>query len=270
VRPDLRATYRVQLHGGFGFAAAAAIVDYLAELGISHLYGSPYLQAAPGSTHGYDVVDPQQVNRELGGADGQARFSKALAAAGLGQVLDIVPNHMAIAGDNPWWWDVLENGPSSRYASYFDVDWDPPESRLRNTVLLPVLADHYGRVLEGGELRFSREDGGRFVIRYHDQVFPVSPRSLDEILSGAAEDSRSDDLAFIADALGRLPPSTATDRHAVHRRHRDKEVLRVLLARLCRERPEVAAALDQRVRAVDASADALDALLERQNYRLAF
>ena len=123
VQRQLRATYRVQLHAGFDFAAAASIADYLAELGVSHLYCSPYLQAAKGSTHGYDIVDPRAVNRELGGAPGHARLSEALREAGLGQVLDIVPNHMAISGpDNPWWWDVLENGPASRYASYFDVD----------------------------------------------------------------------------------------------------------------------------------------------------
>jgi maltooligosyltrehalose synthase len=128
VSTDLRATYRVQFHAGFGFAEVAAISDYLAELGISHLYCSPYLQAAPGSTHGYDVVNHQKVNQELGGAEGHARLTTVLKEQNLGQVLDIVPNHMAIVGEvNPWWWDVLENGPSSCYAAYFDVEWDPPE-----------------------------------------------------------------------------------------------------------------------------------------------
>ena len=236
---DLRATYRVQFHAGFGFAEAAAIADYLAELGISHLYCSPYLQAAPGSAHGYDVVNHQKVNEELGGAEWHARLIAALKEQSLGQVLDIVPNHMAIAGEaNPWWWDVLENGPSSRYAAYFDVEWDPPESKLRNTVLLPVLADHYGRVLERGEIVVVRE-GARFIIRYHDHLFPVSPRTLDGIAAGAAERCGSDELAFIADAFVRLPPSTATDRIAVYRRHRDKEVLRGQLDRLCREQPQV-------------------------------
>ncbi|HEY7559972.1 MAG TPA: malto-oligosyltrehalose synthase [Candidatus Binatia bacterium] len=267
---DLRATYRVQLHAGFGFADAAAVADYLAALGISHLYCSPYLQAAPGSTHGYDVVNPHQVNKELGGPEAHAQLCATLKENGLGQVLDIVPNHMAIAGrENPWWWDVLENGPSSRYAGYFDLEWDPPEAKLRNTVLLPVLGDHYGRVLEAGELRLEREVGS-FVIHYHDQVFPVSPRSLNDILATAAERCQSDDLACIADGLGQLPMSTATDWVAVRRRHRNKEVLRGQLARLCREQPKVAAALDQVVAAVNADPDQLDVLLERQNYRLAF
>lgn len=268
---DLRATYRVQLHSGFSFADAAAISDYLADLGVSHLYSSPYLQAAPGSTHGYDVVDSHKVNEELGGAEGQAKLCTALGDAGLGQVLDIVPNHMAIVDrKNPWWWDVLENGPSSRYASYFDVEWDPPESKLRNMVLLPVLGDHYGRVLESGELQLERGEDGRFIVRYHEQIFPVSPRSLDELLGSAAQRCRSDALAFIADAFGRLPPSSATDVDAVRRRHRDKEVLREQLLNLCRRESAVAAAIDECVKALNKDADQLDKLLERQNYRLAF
>ena len=267
---NLRATYRVQLHAGFGFAEAAAIADYLAALGISHLYCSPYLQAAPGSTHGYDVVNPHQVNKELGSPEAHAQLCATLKENGLGQVLDIVPNHMAIPGrENPWWWDVLENGPSSRYAGYFDLEWDPPEAKLRNIVLLPVLGDHYGRVLERGELCLEREEGS-FVIRYHDQVFPVSPRSLNDLLATAAERCRSDDLSCIADGLGQLPMSTATDWVAVRRRHRNKEVLRRQLARLCREQPEVAAGLDQVVAEVNSDPDQLDVILERQNYRLAF
>ena len=266
---QLRATYRVQLHAGFDFAAAASITDYLAALGISHLYCSPYLQAAKGSTHGYDIVDPRAVNRELGGAPGHARLSEALRGVGLGQVLDIVPNHMAISGpDNPWWWDVLENGPASRYASYFDVDWDPPETRLRNVVLLPVLADHYGRVLERGDLRLSR-DGVAFTIRYQNHVFPVSPQSLDSLLAIAAERTRSEALAFIADALSELPSPTAIDHASVERRHQHKTVLYESLARLFAEEPHTAQAVDAVVDEVNGSVDSLDALLERQNFRLA-
>jgi (1->4)-alpha-D-glucan 1-alpha-D-glucosylmutase len=112
-----QATYRVQLHSGFGFDDAANLASYLAELGITHLYCSPYLQAVPGSQHGYDVMDYRRVNDDLGGTEAHARMCAALAQHGLGQILDIVPNHMAIAGPgNPWWWDVLENGPSSNYA----------------------------------------------------------------------------------------------------------------------------------------------------------
>lgn len=267
---ERRATYRVQLHAGFGFADAAEISGYLKALGVSHLYCSPYLQAASGSTHGYDVVNPHQVNEELGGAEAHARLCHTISKDELGQVLDIVPNHMAIIGrENPWWWDVLENGPSSRYAAYFDVEWDAPEARLRNTVLLPVLGDHYGRILEAGEFQLKRK-AGSFTLSYHHHAFPVSPRSLGDLLGTAAERCQSDDLAFIAGAFGRLPHATATEQAAVRQRHRDKEVLRVQLARLCQEQPVVAAAIDAVVAEANATPEALDALLERQNYRLAF
>jgi (1->4)-alpha-D-glucan 1-alpha-D-glucosylmutase len=267
---EIRATYRVQLHAGFDFKSAAGIANYLAALGISHLYSSPYLQAGRGSTHGYNVVNPHHVNEELGGAEAYTRLCEALRYYGLGQVLDIVPNHMAITGaENPWWWDVLENGPASRYAAYFDVEWDLPESRPRSSILLPVLGDHYGRVLEAGELKLNRRDG-LFTIHYYDHAFPVSPRTLDVLLGSAAERCRSDELAFTADALGRLPPSTATDWMSVRRRHRDKEVLGAQLARILAERPGVAEAVDGVVAEINTNPDALDMLLERQNYRLAF
>ena len=267
---QILATYRLQFRPGFGFDEAAALAPYLAALGVSHIYASPYLQAAPGSTHGYDVVDHRRVNEELGGTEAHARMVQALKQHGLGQVLDIVPNHMAVgAQENAWWWDVLENGPSSRYASYFDVDWDPPEARLRNTVLLPVLGDHYGRVLESGELCVHRE-GARFTIRYFDNRFPVGPRTLDTLLATAAERCGSDELVFIADALARLPLPTNRDIDIAARRHRDKEVMLGLLARLCAEQPVVAGAVDAVLGEINASPDALDELLEHQNYRLAY
>jgi (1->4)-alpha-D-glucan 1-alpha-D-glucosylmutase len=262
-------TYRVQLQPAFGFDDVTAIAPYLHRLGVSHLYASPYLQAAPGSTHGYDVIDHSRVNAELGGEAGHERMCAALGDNDLGQVLDIVPNHMAIVGGNRWWWDVLENGPSSQYASYFDVDWDPPEAKLRNTVLMPILGDHYGRVLEAGEFRLER-DQGAFTVHYYDHVLPVAPRSLDDLLAGAARRCRSMELESLATFFGRLPPSYLTDRASVRERHRDKEVLRASLARLLREEPTVAAAVDAEVAAVNADHDRLDALLERQNYRLAF
>ncbi len=265
-----RATYRVQLHAGFGFDDVAAIAPYLAELGVSHVYCSPYLQAAAGSTHGYDVVDHHRLNQELGGEEGHHRMCRALAAAGLSQVLDIVPNHMAAAGrENTWWWDVLENGPSSRYAAAFDIDWPPAEEGGRGRLVLPILGDHYGRLLEAGELWLARE-GGTFSVRYYDHAAPISPRTLDDLLGRAAERCGSDDLATIATAMGRLPPASATDRASVRERHRDKEVLRRLLARLLHEEPDVAFAVDAAVASTNADPDALDALLARQVYRLAF
>lgn len=262
-------TYRVQLHAGFTFAEAAAIAPYLATLGVSHLYCSPYLQAQQGSTHGYDVVDHSRVNDELGGAVGHARLIQALTDNGLGQVLDIVPNHMARGGRaNRWWWDVLENGPLSRYASYFDIDWDGGEDKGGASVLIPVLGDQYGRVLEAGELHVSRE-GGAFVVRYHGHVLPISPRSLDDLLSAAAQRAGGGELADLADGFGALPHAGRTDPAAVMDRHQRKCELVEALAQACAERPEVAAALDAELAALDADPDALDVLLGRQNYRLA-
>ncbi|MFO7861512.1 MAG: malto-oligosyltrehalose synthase [Desulfosalsimonas sp.] len=170
-----RATYRLQFHPGFTFDHAAQIADYLAALGVSHVYASPYLQAAPGSTHGYDVTDPSRVNAELGGQSGHDRFCSALANAGLGQVIDIVPNHMAVShpAANKWWWDVLKNGPASAYAGYFDIDWNPPENRMAGKILLPILEDQYGRVLEAGKIRVAVCPEQGLVCRYHDHVLPL-------------------------------------------------------------------------------------------------
>jgi (1->4)-alpha-D-glucan 1-alpha-D-glucosylmutase len=268
--PAPRATYRVQLHAGFTFDDAAAIVDYLADLGVSHLYCSPFLQAAAGSTHGYDVVDHHRLNGELGGDEAYERLCRALDARGMSQVVDIVPNHMAISGrDNTWWWDVLENGPSSRYATYFDIDWDPPEQRMRLRVLLPILGDHVGRCIDRGEITVVR-DGGSFEFRYFDNAAPVNPRSLEDVLGPVARRIGSDTLASIAVALGRLPPAVATDRESVEERHRDKEVLRANLTELFATRPDVTAAVDEALADLNADPDAVDALLLHQNYRLAF
>lgn len=265
-----RCTYRVQLKPGFGFPEAGQIAAYLEALGISHIYCSPYLQATPGSTHGYDVLDHQSVNAELGGTLGHEQFCNTLGQHHLGQVLDVVPNHMSIAqSGNRWWWDVLENGPSSRYAAYFDVDWEPQEQRLHNRVLMPILADHYGRVLEAKQIQVER-DGGSFQVRCGDHILPLAPPTLDNILTAAAEATGSDLLAFTADIAKHLPPAERTDQRSVNRRHRDKEILRRMLDQELREHADWVAAVDKALAAVNASYDELDALLERQNYRLAF
>ncbi|HEY2550894.1 MAG TPA: malto-oligosyltrehalose synthase [Streptosporangiaceae bacterium] len=264
------ATYRVQLHGGFTFDDAAAVTGYLAELGITHLYCSPVLQAAAGSTHGYDVTSHSALNEELGGADGFGRLRRRLAETGLRLMLDIVPNHMALAGRaNAWWWDVLENGPSSPFARYFDIDWDPPQRKLAATVLMPVLDDQYGRILEAGELSVQRGDGS-FTVFYRDHEVPVSPRTLGELLTKAAAAAGSSELASLAAGFSRLPHGHRTDQEAVVERHRDKEILRARLAALCAERPEAAAAIDEQLDALNADPDALDDLLSQQNYRLAY
>jgi len=260
------ATYRIQLRKEFGFDAVAELAAYLVDLGVSHVYLSPCLQAAQGSTHGYDVVDPGRVNAELGGASGRERMCKALASAGLRQVLDIVPNHMAIrGGENAWWWDVLENGPSSRYSSFFDVEWRAVGSEQ---VLLPILGDQYGVELENGLIRLERE-GPDFFVRYHEHSNPVAPRSLGHLLRPVAQDLGHDQLAFVADTLVDLPSPNVTDLASRGRRHRDKQMLRRALASIC-ESPDVARAIDDHLARTNASADALHEVLERQLYRLAF
>ncbi|GGG88925.1 malto-oligosyltrehalose synthase [Edaphobacter dinghuensis] len=262
-------TYRLQLHQGFTFDDAAGIVEYLRELGITHVYCSPYLQAAPGSTHGYDVVDHQKVNEELGGAEGHNRFCTRLREVGLGQVLDVVPNHMALGKENHYWWDVLENGTSSRYTSFFDIDWQPQEERLRDKVLVPVLADQYGRVLQTGGIKVLRR-GGRFLVECAGQTFPVSPTSLPVILARAAEYAKSDTLNFLAASFGRLPMPEYVDRRTTITRHRDKVVLFTLLDRLCAEEPGVCNAIDRSVAELNGNLDALDDFLNQQNYRLSY
>jgi (1->4)-alpha-D-glucan 1-alpha-D-glucosylmutase len=262
-------TYRVQLHHEFTFCDLAAIADYLAELGVTHAYCSPSLQAVAGSTHGYDVVDPHRLNRELGGPAGYAEMVDALQRNGLGQVLDIVPNHMAIdPRDNRWWWDVLANGRSSPHARYFDIDWDSPERKLTGSVLVPILGDHYGRVLEAGELMVARNEGS-FVVRYFDHVLPLSPRSVDDLLARAASQVSSADLAVLAAGLGSLPHALIVEPDVAAERHRRSRLLQDRLAHLVATQPAVAAAIDAEVDAVNADYDVLDALLQRQNYRLA-
>ena len=262
-------TYRLQLHKGFTFDDASAIAQYLYELGITHVYSSPYLQAAPGSMHGYDVVDHQLVNEELGGPAAHERFSKALGENGLGQVLDIVPNHMAIGRENRFWWDVLENGASSRYASFFDIDWYPQEERLRDKVLVPILADQYGRVLESGGIEVKRA-GAQFVVEAAGQTLPMAPTSLPAILAKAAVYAQSDTLSFLAASFGRLPAPSYEDRRTVLSRHRDKVVIVSLLQRLCADEHRVCDAIDRAVAELNADHDALDDLLNRQNYRLSY
>jgi (1->4)-alpha-D-glucan 1-alpha-D-glucosylmutase len=253
-----RATYRLQLHPQFTFGDAAAAVPYLAELGISHLYLSPVLQAAPGSTHGYDVVDPDRVSAALGGDDGLRALVDAAHAAGLGILLDIVPNHMSIAGTaNRWWVDVLENGAASYYAHYFDVDWNGDER-----VLLPVLGERYGRALASGGLVLAR--GGAVIeVRAGELAFPLAPATLGRIVRRAGERIAHAELEFIGDALAALP--TSAEVAARRRRHRDKAVL---LARLAALGEPVSRALDAELAAINADPVDLDAILEAQSYRL--
>lgn len=262
-------TYRLQLHAGFTFAQASAIADYVRDLGVSHVYSSPYLQAGKGSMHGYDVVDHHRVNTELGGEAGHAAFSKRLGELHMGQVLDIVPNHMSVDRQNRMWWDVLENGPSSRFATFFDIDWNSAEEKLRDKVLMPVLGDQYGRILSNGEIKIVRE-GTDFLVQYGEQAFPVAPRSLSTLLSRAAEMAPSDTLNFLAVSFARLPAPDSTERSVQLARHRDKQVLLGLLTRLCSEQEAVCRSIDAALEELNGNIDALDEFLNAQNFRLAF
>ena len=180
------ATYRLQLRPQFGFEAAAAEVPYLAELGISDVYLSPVFAARAGSVHGYDISDHSQLNPELGGHAAYEMLEHAMRAHALRAMLDIVPNHMGIdPRTNRWWRDVLENGPSSPYSAFFDIDWHPIKPELENRVLLPILGDQYGAALERGELRVALADGA-FELRYFDHCLPLNPRQLPSVLDADA------------------------------------------------------------------------------------
>jgi (1->4)-alpha-D-glucan 1-alpha-D-glucosylmutase len=265
-----RATYRLQLGPHLTLDGAAELVPYLDALGISHLYLSPCLQATAGSAHGYDVVDPTRINEELGGQAAFDRLVEAVRGRGMGLVIDIVPNHMAIGSRrNAWWWDVLENGPCSLYAEHFDVDWDHPEARLKQKVLLPVLGDHYGRVLEAGELAVVREQSD-LLLRYHEHRFATSPESIAPWLQRAAEAAASGELADVAQRLADLPRPEIDDHDGKRRRAELARALGSALAELLEREGAVAQAVDEQISALSADADELDAFLEAQSYRLAY
>jgi len=181
-----RATVRLQLHRGFTFDDAAGTVDYYAALGISHFYLSPVFAARDASTHGYDVVDPTRINQELGGEDGLLRLAGRLRAAGMGLVIDIVPNHMGIASAaNPYWQHILQWGPQSSFAHWFDIDWQPPQPHLKGKLLLPVLGDAYEVVLQSGELAPQHDPAsGRLFLACYDNRLPLTPGSCAGLLGG--------------------------------------------------------------------------------------
>jgi (1->4)-alpha-D-glucan 1-alpha-D-glucosylmutase len=193
-----RATFRLQFNKQFTVADAARVVPYLASLGVSHVYASPIMAARPGSMHGYDVIDPTRVNPEIGGEDGLRELVAVLRRAGLGLIVDIVPNHMATGPGNKWWWDVLANGAASAYARYFDIDWEPDELSLRNRVLVPVLGRPCGDALAAGELTLCHDAERGFVIRYFEQAFPVARADWGEIehRAHAAFDAREPEGAI--------------------------------------------------------------------------
>jgi (1->4)-alpha-D-glucan 1-alpha-D-glucosylmutase len=278
-------TYRLQIHQGFPLTAARDIVPYLARLGIGAVYTSPYFTAAPGSTHGYDVSNHNEINPEVGGAEAHAAFTAAIAAHGMGHIVDFVPNHMGIGTNtNAWWNDVLENGPGSPAAIFFDVDWSPVQAELQSKLLLPILGDQYGNVLERGELRLTFRDGA-VVLRYFDQELPLNPRetpriyslAVDEVAAALGVDSpHLHEFQSIIASLQNLPAYTETEPGRVAERQREKEVARTRLARLTAEAPEVCVAIEHAIQRFNgtvgdpASFNPLHELLEVQAYRLSY
>jgi len=276
-------TYRLQFNRQFTFAQAREIVPYLDALGISDCYASPYFQARADSQHGYDITDHNKLNAAIGSRAEYDAWIADLHARGMGQIVDFVPNHMGIGEPlNQWWMDVLENGPSSLYAPYFDIQWKPLKSDLQDKVLLPILGDQYGRVLERGELQV-RFDAGAFSLRYYDHEFPIAPGTYRHILEIALEKLASfRDEEFYAEfqsiitALEYLPRRTETDPERIAERAREKEIIKRRLERRCQEAPQVQAAVTEAVTQINGtpgqprSFDALDLLLNDQSYRLAF
>ncbi|HUO81457.1 MAG TPA: malto-oligosyltrehalose synthase [Gammaproteobacteria bacterium] len=265
-----RATCRLQLKRGFGFDDAARVAPYLAALGISHVYASPFLAARPGSSHGYDIVDYGRLSDELGGAPAFERLVSALRGLDMGLILDFVPNHMGVGGDeNPRWADILEWGEASPHASDFDIDWSPLERSLDGKVLLPFLGDHYGSVLERGELVFEFDgERGRFGVRYFGHRFPIAVRDYAPLLEAAAN-GNDRGLADLASAFAALAGSTTGGTRA-----RAAQLQRELAK--CARRPDAGGALAALAAAYagrpdePGTFDALHELLERQFYRLAY
>ncbi len=281
------ATYRLQFNSSFTFKDAAELLPYLDALGISHCYASPYLRARPGSTHGYDIIDHSSLNPEIGTTEDFDRFVQALHEHKMGQILDIVPNHMGIMGsDNAWWLDVLENGEASPYAAFFDIDWHPVKDELQAKVLVPVLGDQYGSVLDRGELKlnFDREKG-EFGICYFKHRFPVNPKEYSRILGynisrleqelGPQNQSLLELQSLMA-AFDHLPGRTMESPEKRTERIRDKEINKRRLAALCAQSPEVLNFVQQNVREINGtpghteSFEQLHALIKAQAYRLAY
>jgi (1->4)-alpha-D-glucan 1-alpha-D-glucosylmutase len=286
ISPQPRATYRVQFNHTFTFRDAEKIVPYLAQLGISHLYASPILAAAAGSMHGYDVIDYTRLNPELGTDGDFESLVDTLHDHGMGLIVDFVPNHMGIEnGQNAWWQDVLESGPWSPFAEYFDIDWTPLKRELRDKVLLPFLGAQYGDVLESGELRLAWRDGA-FVIDYWDTPLPITIRSWPRILEPALELVRGVEepesldlfeLESISATAGQIDTAFGErDAEQIEARRRESLVLHNRLATLLDRSEAVAGAIRQAIDQINGEAgvpesfDALDALLDQQYYRLAY
>jgi (1->4)-alpha-D-glucan 1-alpha-D-glucosylmutase len=276
-------TYRLQFNRWFTFSHAREVVPYLRALGVSDVYASPYFQASPDSLHGYDITDHNKLNAAIGSRADYDAWIAQLHAHSMGQVLDFVPNHVGIGDSrNQRWMDVLENGPSSRYAPYFDIDWEPRKFDVRDKVLLPILSDQYGRVLERGELQVRFEEG-TFYLLYGERRLPIAPGTyryvLEIALQNLAEHKKEDfyaELQSILTALEYLPKRTETDPKRIAERAREREIIKRRLQRRCAEAPQLQQAIEKALAQINGkpgdarSFDVLDELLNAQSYRLAF
>ena len=277
-------TYRLQVFKDFPFEQVQAILPYLKKLGISTLYLSPVTKAREGSNHGYDVVDPTQMNPELGGQEGFDRLFEAAKASGLNILLDIVPNHMAVSLENPWWRDILEHGPSSPYAHFFDIDWNPSFAPVENRLLLPVLGRPFGEVLEGGEISLCFE-AGSFWLECSGNRLPVEPKSYSLILNkglGAfKERTQADAGAFkevmaALDLLEELPTHTETEPSAVQKRRGLTAEIKRRLASLHASSQVFRSFLEESLHSLMGTKNdpesffGLECLLMRQPYQLVF
>jgi len=282
-----RATYRLQLNREFTFAQASRLVPYLAALGMSHVYCSPYLTARAGSLHGYDIIDHGALNPEIGTEAEFEEFVAALKAHGMGHIMDMVPNHMGVMGaDNGYWLDVLENGPASVHADVFDIEWNPAKEGVEHKVVVPALAGPYGAVLERGELKLTFDARqGEFSVWYFEHRFPVNPRQYPRILGRAperlgarlgAENPDVVALRSLVTAFQNLPARTEVAPEKRAERRRDKEIYKRQLAALTARSPDIAYYIDEAVNEINGTpADPLSfaelhALLEAQSYRLAY
>jgi (1->4)-alpha-D-glucan 1-alpha-D-glucosylmutase len=281
-----RATYRLQFHRDFRFDDARRIVGYLDALGISHCYASPILKARPGSAHGYDIIDHTSLNPELGGQADFDRLAGSLHQRGMGLLLDMVPNHMGVMGsDNKWWLDVLENGPASSYAHFFDIDWALQKDELRGKVLLPVLGDHYGNVLDNGELRLVLDAGrGELSVLYYEHRFPIDPREYPQFLGHRQERLLERlggdhphllELQSLLTALANLPARNAGSEITAER-NRDKEIHKQHFARLLDDDADIAWYIEENLAVFNGGRDhpegreLLHKLIEAQAYRLSY
>jgi (1->4)-alpha-D-glucan 1-alpha-D-glucosylmutase len=277
------ATYRLQFNKQFTFQDATNLLDYLSDLGISHIYASPILRSRSGSTHGYDVIDPTRLNSELGSEADFFALLSGLRKRGMGLILDIVPNHMSASSENPWWMDVLEYGPQSPYASYFDVDWHPPSRTLDSKILLPVLGRPFAEVLEKGEFKLAFAEG-RLFVQYFESLFPLAPRTYAGILGNKIEALRErvgeesaayQEYSGIAAAYAALTSVGARMREATESRLRS-ETLRERLRQLVNNNPDVEAFLRDRLDDFSgqtsdaASFSAMERLLAEQFYVLSY